>query len=636
MSITPGRGAASVNALAVLRNGDLVAGGNFSSSGGETTNGIAQWNGSAWTAIGSGMKRGRDSGTTVAIAILPDDNVVVGGTFDTAGALPCYNIAQCHRSAWTPLGAGIGGTAISAVRAIVDVPNLGLVAGGDFSAVSGVAVKNIASWDGFSWKGVGSGIKSSGTLTVRALAALRNGDLVAAGDFTFAGDVAANRIARWNGSSWIAMGSGMNASVHCLIVLANGDLVAGGAFTSAGGVPANRVARWNGASWVPLGSGVQGSSWASVSALAVLDNGGLVACGDFSTAGGLPASDIAVWNGVSWSAFGSGLQGTPSGEAESFATSLTVLPNGNLVVAGAFTTAGGVPANRIAIWNGSSWAALGSGVNARIYSVIGLANGDVVAAGRFTTAGGVAVERIARWNGLSWSSLGAGIAGTIPLGTFAPEVSSLAVLPNGELVAGGQFTSAGGVSSSFWARWTKTGIPWVARQPSSPAAKAGKSVSVAATCSSGYDFNGPVSFQWHRNGSPIANGPSGASLGGGTVLGASGSLPSPTTDPTATLTITNAQPSDAGSYTVVFSNSCGSVTSLPAVVTIEAACPSDFNNDGLVDDADFSIFAVAYDVLDCADPAMPSGCPADLNGDGLVNDDDFQSFIVSYNAVLCP
>jgi hypothetical protein len=64
-------------------------------------------------------------------------------------------------------------------------------------------------------------------------------------------------------------------------------------------------------------------------------------------------------------------------------------------------------------------------------------------------------------------------------------------------------------------------------------------------------------------------------------------------------------------------------------------CPGDLNIDGLVDDTDFSIFAVAYDVLDCADPAMPSGCPADLNSDGLVNDDDFQMFALAYNELLC-
>lgn len=65
-------------------------------------------------------------------------------------------------------------------------------------------------------------------------------------------------------------------------------------------------------------------------------------------------------------------------------------------------------------------------------------------------------------------------------------------------------------------------------------------------------------------------------------------------------------------------------------------CPSDFNSDGFVDDADFLLFVVGYNILDCADPAMPAGCPADINGDGFVDDADFTLFVVAYNELLCP
>lgn len=72
------------------------------------------------------------------------------------------------------------------------------------------------------------------------------------------------------------------------------------------------------------------------------------------------------------------------------------------------------------------------------------------------------------------------------------------------------------------------------------------------------------------------------------------------------------------------------------LLVFQPACPADLNADTLVDDADFSIFIVQYDVLDCGDPAMPSGCNADLNGDLFVDDQDFQVFIVAYDALLCP
>jgi len=66
------------------------------------------------------------------------------------------------------------------------------------------------------------------------------------------------------------------------------------------------------------------------------------------------------------------------------------------------------------------------------------------------------------------------------------------------------------------------------------------------------------------------------------------------------------------------------------------SCPGDINSDGFVDDADFVLFAAAYDVFDCTDPAMPAGCPSDLNHDVNVDDADFVVFANAYNALICP
>jgi len=70
-------------------------------------------------------------------------------------------------------------------------------------------------------------------------------------------------------------------------------------------------------------------------------------------------------------------------------------------------------------------------------------------------------------------------------------------------------------------------------------------------------------------------------------------------------------------------------------ITLYTNCPADINLDGVADDADFSRFVVAYDILDCADNAMPIPCPADLNADGLVDDSDFQIFVIGYDALVC-
>lgn len=67
-----------------------------------------------------------------------------------------------------------------------------------------------------------------------------------------------------------------------------------------------------------------------------------------------------------------------------------------------------------------------------------------------------------------------------------------------------------------------------------------------------------------------------------------------------------------------------------------APCLADFSGDRVVDDADFSDFAIQYDTFACDDPAMPAGCFADLNNDGFVDDDDFVGFVTQYVSFLCP
>jgi len=67
-----------------------------------------------------------------------------------------------------------------------------------------------------------------------------------------------------------------------------------------------------------------------------------------------------------------------------------------------------------------------------------------------------------------------------------------------------------------------------------------------------------------------------------------------------------------------------------------STCPADLNGDDVVDDTDFVLFVVAYNLLDCADPAMPPGCPADINGDTFVDDADFVAFVAGYNELICP
>ena len=264
--------------------------------------------------------------------------------------------------------------------------------------------------------------------------AVSGSNLYAGGEFTTAGGVSAKYIAKWNGSSWSALGSGMNDRVHALAV-SGSSLYAAGYFTTAGGVSANYIAKWNGSSWSALSSGMD--AWPLALAVSGSD---LYAGGAFTTAGGVSAKYIAKWNGTSWSALGFGT-GTSDG-APPYVYALAV-SGSDLYAGGLFTTAGGVSANYVAKWNGSSWSALGSGMSFYVY-VLAVSGSELYAGGNFTTAGDYTTQlnHIAKWDESSWSALGSGMNN---------NVEALAVLGS-ELYAGGGFTTAGGKVSGYIVR----------------------------------------------------------------------------------------------------------------------------------------------------------------------------------------
>jgi hypothetical protein len=350
---------------------------------------------------------------------------------------------------WVSMG-GLPG-ANGAVQASAIDGSGNLYIGGDFTIVGNTFATNIAKWSGSSWSALGSGIGGGESDSSVFALAVSGSTLYAGGGFTTAGGNPAHGIAQWNGSSWSALGSGMNGGVTALAV-SDSTLYACGGFTTAGGNPANGLAQWNGSSWSALGSGIAGGSFfysPSVAALAV-SGSTLYAGGYFTNAGGSAANSIAQWNGSSWSALGSGI-----GEYGSASYVFALAVSGSTLYAGGdFATAGGNPANGIAQWNGSSWSALGSEMNNAV-EALAVSGSTLYAGGYFTTAGGNTANCIAQWNGNTWSALGSGMgAGN----GYHPYVSALAV-SGSTLYAGGYFTTAGTNVSAYAAMASLAGTP---------------------------------------------------------------------------------------------------------------------------------------------------------------------------------
>lgn len=277
-----------------------------------------------------------------------------------------------------------------------------------------------------------------------------------------------NRVVMYEGFRPVQLGSGFDdGEVHALAVLPNGDLVAGGTFQSAGGVPVHRIARFDGVQWRPLGGGVGGPGQVAVTSLAVLPGGDLVAGGAFATAGGSPAANIARWDGSVWRPMGEGVSYSVSAPE---VAALVVLSGGDLIAGGYFDSAGGVPANGTARWDGSAWHPLGGGVGP-VHCMAVLPDGSVVTGGSsysFDDQHPLDPYTIARWDGAGWTPMAEGIKGYHPAWLPPPPVStdqaadilSMTVLADGDLVVGGSFVSLPGVSDSNIARFDFAASSW--------------------------------------------------------------------------------------------------------------------------------------------------------------------------------
>lgn len=346
-----------VHAIAVFQ-GDLYVGGNFSSAGGIAANNLARWDGERWWPVGAGGGNGA-SAAVLALAVVEDD-LYIGGVFRALNGggvvVEADYVAGWDGSDWFTLGPASGGNGVdSYVYALAASPQ-GLVVGGNFTQASGVSgvtpANHVVLWDGVDWSALGSGGGNGVNDFVRGLAADVSGIYVG-GYFTAANagvDVPANRVARWNGSAWVALGSGSGNGVDddvLTLALLDGELYVGGYFIHANvgqPVSTNRVARWNGSVWAALsggsgGNGVNGIVSTLAAGEGVLHVGGAFSQVDFLGAN-TPANAIARWDGDGWATLGSGVLGQVWAIGQDL--------DGDLFAGGAFTHAGGRPSANIA------------------------------------------------------------------------------------------------------------------------------------------------------------------------------------------------------------------------------------------------------------------------------------------------
>jgi hypothetical protein len=92
----------------VVSGANLYAGGHFTTAGGNAANYIAQWNGSSWSPLGSGLGMPYPYNPYVEALAASGNTLYAGGEFTTAGGHLAHYIAQWNGSRWSALGSGAG------------------------------------------------------------------------------------------------------------------------------------------------------------------------------------------------------------------------------------------------------------------------------------------------------------------------------------------------------------------------------------------------------------------------------------------------------------------------------------------------------------------------------------------------
>jgi hypothetical protein len=416
---------------------------------------IGRWNlnSGGWSSMTENLIEYDNQGPAVQAMYLKGRQLIVGGHFPLGSYYEMSNITSYDLDArtWTALSQGVNGSSAGylvdgrrtardtlGVRAMLS-KGTDVYVGGVFNSVGGIHANSIAKWDGTNWSALGTGVTDSvlnfaSMPIVTSIAAIGN-DIYVGGRFNRAGTSPARGFAKWDGTKWAAlMDTVGNFDTVFTIASVGGSVYAGGVIRTGVGLPSGSVRRWNGTGWDTLGLEFD----RQVRAIAVYNNM-LYIGGDFTKVGQTSARGLVVYDPASKTV--TPVPNGPNGNVR------TIVVDGNtLYIGGDFEQIGGIAASRIVKWTPSSnaWTALGSGFSKTVFA-IGVYTGGIYAGGDFSTSTGDAGNFVARWDGTQWLPVGDGTDSRV-----------YALAPVGyELYMGGNFINAGGQDAHYMAHWIR-------------------------------------------------------------------------------------------------------------------------------------------------------------------------------------
>ena len=447
-------GQTGINIVLIQNDGKILAGG---------SNGVTRYN-TDGTADAS-FVGGSSNSIVYSMQIQTDGKIVVGGSFTTISGTSRNYIARLNTDGTIDASFNPGSGFNNIVRTLVIQPDGKIIAGGDFTTFNGTSRNYIArlntngSLDTSFNPGTGFNAGTNGFGTVITISLQINGAIVVGGDFTTFNGVSSIRLVRLNTNGTLDSsfnpGTGLNGPVMSTFIQSDGKIVAGGAFSTFGGFPSNFFVRYNtnGTFDNIFNTGTGAGFNQIVYSISQQTDGKIIAGGGFSEFNGHPKGRIARLNtnGTLDMSFGgaTGFNGTVE--------CVVIQSNGKIVVGGDFSIFNDSIRNNIARLNidGTIDTTFnpGLGPNMVINSMALLTNGKIIIGGNFTSVSSTSRNGIARLN-----SNGVLDIGFNPGTGFVGSVNSVLIQPDGKILAGGSFTSYNNTTSNKLVRIGQSGV----------------------------------------------------------------------------------------------------------------------------------------------------------------------------------
>ena len=433
----------SVGSITVQADGKILAGGFFTSIGGQPRANIARLD--AVTGLADSFNPGAES-TIYSIAVQADGKVVAGGFSFAIGGETRSRIFRVETGGGLDRTLDLGLAGMVVVSTAVQ-PDGKILIGGLFTSVLGVTRNNIARLnpDGT----LDAAFDPDADSAVESIVVQADGQILVGGFFTNIGGEARNRVARLDAATGLADSFDPNANdgVYSLALQADGKILAGGFFTRMGGQTRNHIARIDAATGLIDSFNPNANS--VIRSIAVQADGKILAGGNFqgtNSIGGQTRNFIARLDPAT------GLADSFDPNANGTLYSIAVQADGRILAGGTFSGIGGQTRNLIArldpttaLADSFNPNAMGGAPMGHVKSIAVQANGRVLVGGTFENIGGLNRAHIARLDGNTGSA-----------DSFDPSadgvVWSIVVQPDGKILAGGAFNAMGGLLRTLFAR----------------------------------------------------------------------------------------------------------------------------------------------------------------------------------------